>query len=220
MFDLARKVFGRLTVIREGERQQGGRTRGWLCRCSCGKTITVRQRSLRSGKTKSCGCLQREAAAKQAKKMGAGNVRHGQTDTPEWLAWKNMWDRCTNPNQPSFKHYGARGVRVCAPWKEFQQFRDDMGPRPAGCSLDRIDSKGNYEPGNCRWADQKTQQRNRRWHRLVTFKGETRCVGEWSEIRGIPLPRLHARLFYHGWTTERAMTEPVKTPIRRKKRPT
>lgn len=210
MIDLTGKVFGRLTVVAECERNDV-RHRRWECRCECGVAVKVRHGNLNCGKAKSCGCLQREKAATQAIRMGKANATHGRSGTPEHNAWHAMWQRCTNPNGKVYRHYGGRGIGVCERWKAFENFFADMGPRPSAAhSLDRIDVNRGYEPGNCRWADQKTQQRNRRNHRLVSFRGETKCVGEWAEVFGLTVAQLFSRLFIHGWEVERAMTTPPR----------
>lgn len=209
MTDLTGQRFGRLVAESEAERK--GRGRRWVCRCDCGRTATSPQRNLTSGKTKSCGCLHRERAGDQAKKMGTANRRHGLSGMPEHNALHAMWQRCTNPNSPNYPHYGGRGIGVCDRWQSFEAFLADMGPRPGrGYSLDRIDPEQGYEPENCRWADDRTQQRNRREHRMVTYKGEAKCVGEWAEEVGLTVSQLWTRLFLHGWSVERAMTAPLR----------
>lgn len=200
--------FGRLTVLAESAPLGG--SRAWLCLCECGSEKVVRQAKLRSGHTKSCGCLRVEKGIE----LGKANIKHGQTNTPEHNAWHHMRQRCLDKNHPGYKDYGGRGITICERWADFNNFLADMGPRPTDRhSLDRIDVNGHYEPSNCRWADDKTQQRNRRNHRLVTYKGETLCIGEWAERCGLTIPQLWARLFIHKWTIERAMTEPVKKKL-------
>lgn len=104
---------------------------------------------------------------------------------PEYNSWASMWARCTNENHPAWKHYGGRGITVCERWRNFYAFVDDMGYRPIGCSLDRIDPNGHYEPSNTRWATAKTQGRNKRGRRLYTACGESRTIEEWEAEAGL-----------------------------------
>ncbi len=156
VFDLTGQVFGRLTVL-----EYIGSSR-WRSRCSCGNETTPVTSSLRSGATQSCGCLALEAKSA----VGRANRRHGHAQRHEmtrtYKSWISMRQRCRNANAPNFASYGGRGIAVCARWDSFELFLADMGPRPEGMSIDRIDVDGNYEPGNCRWATPKQQQANRR----------------------------------------------------------
>ena len=140
--------FGHLVAVaRQGTAPDGHVL--WWCRCDCGKTKLIPGGSLRSGSTKSFGCYHSQQY-------------HHRSKTPIWNCWKNMLQRCYNPKNPCYKNYGGRGIIVCDRWKEFVNFLADMGERPAGMSLDRINNDGNYEPGNCRWATRKQQSQNRR----------------------------------------------------------
>lgn len=134
----------------------------WRCKCDCGREHVARGAELRRGATRSCGCLSSELKSKRM----TNNVTHGQArrgqQTPTWSSWQAMIRRCNDPLRFGYELYGGRGIRVCERWHDFAAFREDMGDRPLGRSLDRIDVNGNYEPGNCRWSDDETQQANRR----------------------------------------------------------
>lgn len=150
--------YGRLTVVAFSHINNHGK-RCWLCQCDCGKTVIVVAGNLRSGATKSCGCL--------ALGESNPNFRHGQgksgTQSPTYRTWCAMITRCTNPKQKCWKHYGGRGIGICQRWREsFPAFLEDMGERPKGRSLDRRDVNGDYTPENCRWATWSEQVRNRR----------------------------------------------------------
>lgn len=139
------------------------------------------------------------------------NFKHGAATggvTKEYQIWADMKRRCFNPNHPRYDLYGGRGITVCKEWKEsFEAWHDYIGPRPTRKhSQDRIDNDGNYEPGNVRWATERQQQRNKRTSRLITFKGKTKTLAEWSIQIGCPVSSLHWRLS-NGWSVERSLTK-------------
>jgi len=121
-----------------------------------------------------------------------------------------MLSRCTSPTKREFPDYGGRGITVCVRWMEFPNFLADMGERPAGMTLDRIDNDKGYEPGNCRWATPKEQSRNTRANRMVEAFGRTQCLAAWAEECGLKWWTLYARLFVYRWPVEDALTRPVK----------
>lgn len=152
--DLTGQRFGRLVVLRLAARSPEAR---WECLCDCGQRTVTRGTTLRNGETRSCGCASVEALATHR-----ANPTHGMSRGPTWRSWSNMRGRVFNLNHHAYDRYGGRGITICPEWASFAQFYADMGPRPAGMTLDRIDPDGNYEPGNCRWADWSTQRRNQR----------------------------------------------------------
>jgi hypothetical protein len=152
--DLTGKRFGRWTV-----RAYAG-DRKWSCLCDCGARVIVDGNELRRGSSKSCGCRRRELAKARA-------TKHGMSGTPEYNSWSAMMARCFNPRHPHYENYGGQGISVYEDWRSILGWFADMGTRPPGCSLDRIDPNGNYEPGNCRWADRKQQRQNRRPRRAT-----------------------------------------------------
>ena len=147
-------------------------------------------------------------------KLGRENCRHGHArnkkSTPTYSTWKSIKARCLDAKQSSYKYYGAKGIAICDRWMEFDNFLADMGERPSlNHSIDRIDSTGHYEPGNCRWATAKEQSRNTSRNRMITHNGITLCMAEWAENLGVSFTLVRARL-NRGWDHSRALTEPVK----------
>jgi len=150
--ELIGQRFGRLVVIRLNGKGKNGRAL-WGCMCDCGTEKTIVKGALISGSTKSCGCLKKEM-----------HTTHGQHRSPEYKSWTGMIQRCTNPKTPYFKNYGGRGISVCEQWiKSFKVFLADMGKRTTPKhTLERTDTNGDYEPGNCKWATRTEQQHNTR----------------------------------------------------------
>lgn len=150
--------WGSLTVLRRGPQPLKGRMPRVYCLCDCGQETLVYCASLRTGNTKSCGCLRGET-------HGQSNFwkKGGRKESKEYKAWCHAKSRCSNPNYPKFEHYGGRGITMCQEWRDsFLAFFTYMGKCPKGLTLDRIDNEGNYEPGNCQWATRSQQNKNRR----------------------------------------------------------
>ena len=202
LIDLTGRTFGRLTVIRKAGRSKTG-TMKWLCKCECGNESITRSDNLRNGRAQSCGCLRREVPSKH---LGT----HFMTGTKIYNIWVHMRNRCSNPQNQAYKNYGARGITVCERWQIFDNFYLDMGDRPGGMSLERIDNDKGYSPGNCKWATTKEQHRNTRRNRIIEYDGRKQCLSEWADDVGMSSSVLHNRLVQKKWTVERAFTQEVR----------
>jgi len=140
------------------------------------------------------------------------NKKHGHTthtaSSPTYKSWHMMKQRCLNPNYDQYENYGGRGIKVVAHWGDFENFLADMGKRPEGMTLDRIDNSKGYSKANCRWATKKEQQRNRRTNRMLSYQGETMCLLDWANRLGIKQHSLSMRIDVYGWTVEEALSTP------------
>lgn len=202
LIDITGQKFGRLTVIERYD--VSNRSVRWLCVCECGNKTKVTGYALRSGHSNSCGCLSREMSVTRKKKHGQSKC-NSWGETGAYKSWCSMLQRCVNTKNPYYSNYGARGITVCNDWRDFQNFYRDMGPRPIGSSIDRIDGNGNYEPGNCRWADRVTQQNNTRRNRLIECHGKTQSIAIWAREIGVSYECLLARIA-RGWSVEEALS--------------
>lgn len=195
--NLVDRRFNRLRVLEFSHRNERGE-KYWRCVCDCGTEKLVRASVLTSGKAQSCGCLHRERV-----------TAHGMTNTKTFKTWLSMIGRCTNPKSPDFHRYGGRGVQVCDRWTEsFENFLSDMGERPEGKTLDRIDVNGNYEPKNCRWATLSEQNRNKTSTPKLTFNGKTKSLAEWSDEVGLTVKIISWRV-KNGWDAQKALFSPL-----------
>lgn len=167
--NIAGMRFDRLTVISVHGREKFGRAT-WLCKCDCGKEIIVFSSNLIKGNTKSCGCLKDEKRIDNGHKhlkhgCSKGAIQNEGNPTPEYISWQGMRQRCLNLQHQKYPIYGGRGITICERWSLFENFLMDMGERPEGKTLHRIDNDGDYEPFNCEWADYYTQNKNREFRR-------------------------------------------------------
>lgn len=133
-----------------------------------------------------------------------GHGRRGKR-TPTYKSWKRMRARCHNENCDKYQYYGGRGISICSRWDSFENFLEDMGERPEGASLDRIDVDGDYEPGNCRWATVTQQMRNRSNTVWIDYRGEKYTIGDLADMAGLPYWKVKQRL-KRGWSVERAIS--------------
>jgi hypothetical protein len=202
--------YSKLTVLAFSHMNTNGKA-CFVCKCDCGKETIVSGSLLRNGSTRSCGCLVIEMTKKASLRHGA--CVNGES-TKEYHIWMGMKDRCRNPHNKAYRFYGAKGIIVCDRWAEFSNFLSDMGKRPSNKhSIDRIDSTGNYEPSNCRWATMKEQQNNRIDNRIIEFDGKSMTVARWANHLGIP-PYILGNRLSRRWSEERALTQPVRDRVK------
>lgn len=205
--------FGRLVIVGVLSRKYGmGRSD---CLCDCGARRAVYNNHIFDGLTRSCGCLCRDQASVKNSKYGllrVSDIRSMRTSS-EHSTWRSMMERCETKTHHAYHHYGGRGIRVCERWRKFSNFFDDMGIRPDGLSLERIDNNGNYEPSNCRWDTQNNQANNRRGNRFITVNGVTKTVSQWSASIGISPQSLNARI-KSGMSPEQAVSMIPKPPVK------
>ena len=192
--------YGNLTVLNITHKNKNG-AYCWNCVCDCGTKLNVSGLALRSGNTKSCGCLQKEIV----RNIGIKNRKYFEDNKSEYNSWSGMKTRCLNKNNHAYKDYGGRGVMVCNEWLEFENFYKDMGKRPKGLTLDRIDNDGNYCKENCRWATQKEQTRNTRRNRYIKFEDRNFSISQWAETLRIKPSTLWMRLYKYDWSIKRAL---------------
>lgn len=189
-------------VVRQRLGTKSGRAI-WLCDCDCGKTVPVSGPDLRKGHVRSCGCFRKSVLA-------ASGYKHGGFGTPEWRVWADMLRRCNDPRVAGYPNYGGRGIKVCARWLAFENFRADMGVRAFGMTIERKDVNGNYEPGNCGWIPAAEQVNNTRRTKRVDLNGESLCLKVACVRLGVSYSRTLDRINKLGWTFERAIAEPKK----------
>jgi hypothetical protein len=184
--ELAGQSFGLWKVLRyHGSSGQGAM---WVCRCECGTERPTYASALLHGKSLSCGCVRPGA------ERHGHNRRFGGGRSPTYKAWANMLRRCKDPNHPSFRNYGGKGIGVCAEWLKFENFLRDMGERPEGKTLDRKDGSKGYNKSNCRWQTMLEQGNNRSNNRRIAYMGETHTVAQWARILRIKEGTIRARL--------------------------
>jgi hypothetical protein len=193
--DLAGQDFHSLSVLHRAPQRQNTRSTYWVCRCECGTEIEVESVRLRNGRTKSCGCQKRQFLA--ASSRVHGGYANGSM-APALISWCSMIQRCTNPRANGYERYGGRGITVCRRWRRYENFLSDMGERPNGTTLDRIDGRKGYSPSNCRWATPSQQQQNLKNSRHVAIAGEKMTIRECASKYALAYQALRTALYAHG----------------------
>ena len=199
--------FGRLEVISvsKRERTSSGSIKIYFnCKCDCGNYTEVVYQLLKSGKTKSCGCMRRE-------KVSSENKTHNQSKTRLYKIYIGMKKRCYNEKSEAYQYYGGKGVKICDEWSTFEPFMDWSlrNGYSENLSIDRIDPNGNYEPSNCRWVDIFTQANNKSNNTFLEFNGKRKTISEWGKEIGINGSTISKRL-RDGWSIEEALTKKIQ----------
>lgn len=200
---LINKRFGRLLVVKLSNKQDKDNRKLWGCHCDCGNEVFISSYRLTSKNTRSCGCFRKDFL-KQSKTIH-GFTSYKKVIGKEYNSWAAMIQRCNNPNNISYKNYGAKGIKVCKRWEKFENFIKDMGKKPSiNHSIDRIDIRKGYSPNNCRWATRSEQANNTSRNRFITYNGTTMTLKQWSHKLGISQTTLAERL--QKWSIEKALT--------------
>lgn len=192
--DYSGRLYGRLKVLKNLPKSF------CECVCICGKLVKVNKSNLKSGKTKSCGCLHHDNLIKR-------NTTHGKSTLPEYFIWQSLKYRCLKKSCKLYKYYGERGIKICKKWSNsFKNFYNSMGPRPSSKhTLDRINTNKGYSSKNCRWTTWKVQQNNRRNNHLVTYAGVTKTISDWANCLGMEYHTLESRIVRYNWPVEKAL---------------
>lgn len=193
--DLVGQIFGYLEIIgsNPGSRKE---RKTWNCECRCGAITKVATGDLKSGHTTSCGCKKFESLIVN---ITHGAFVGGNGPSPEYTAWRNMFVRCEELNEIYYEAYAKRGITICERWNKFENFYQDMGPKPsAEHSLDRSDNDKGYYKENCRWATAKEQANNTRRNVWIVWEDKRRTISQWANYWNIDPDRLRRLLFKHG----------------------
>lgn len=203
--DISGNKYGRLTSIQPIKR---GKNIYWICRCDCGNQTEVLPQHLKRGLIRSCGCLRKDVSARKSKK-------HGMSKTRVYKEWKGIKDRCLNQNNPNYKNYGGRGIKVCDEWIEERGFENfynwaiNNGYQD-NLTIERNDVNGNYDPSNCRWIPLCDQALNTRANVYLEYNGESKPIAQWAREYGMDYHTFHNRVRNLGWSIEKALHEPVR----------
>jgi hypothetical protein len=199
--DLTGERFGRLLVLQKNGYNKHHQLY-WLCECECGNRKSVLGFVLGRGECNSCGCLKKESIAKV-------NFSHGMAATPIYRIWRSMMQRCCDKNSHAYDRYGGRGINVCNKWQTFEGFYKDMGDKPKGMSLERLNNDGDYCLENVVWADAKAQANNRRSNVVLEHNGKKQNMQQWCDELNLKIGTVWARI-NRGWDVSRALTQGVR----------
>ncbi len=219
MKDITGQRFGRIVALLPIEERKDSKIQ-WKCICDCGNTPTICGKSLRTGNTNSCGCLQKEKARKNIIKFleegNSPNIIHGMAGTRIYQIWKNIHRRCDKKGSTHYERYGGRGITYDIRWKSFEKFYEDMKEGYSDeLTIDRIDNNDNYYKENCRWVDMKEQANNRSSNHHIEWNGEKLNIQQWADRLKIPRVRINSRLL-RGWSDLEAIGF-KKRPIKERK---
>jgi hypothetical protein len=204
------EVYNRLQIMKEIDKPNKYHRRYFVCLCDCGNTTSVSLNDLRSGHTKSCGCLNRELSSKRYSKL---MLKHGHgkknNTSKTYHSWCSMKRRCKCKTLKHYRLYGGRGIKICKRWEKFENFLKDMGERPEGKTIDRIDVNGNYEKNNCRWSTAKQQNLNKQKTIKIMYKNNLFTINELSLQINIPESIIRDRLRLK-WSVEKIINTPPR----------
>lgn len=206
MIDRSGLVFGFWKILSFAGKDKNNQ-KLWLCQCVCGKEKVVIFNSLQKGRSKSCGCKSTEMRVKK-------QTKHGMAGTPTYKSWHQMHQRCLGKNGKDY--YVKNHITVCERWNSFQSFFEDMGERPKGTTIDRIDGSKGYEPGNCRWADNETQGNNKKSNKHEFVFGEKMTPAQAARKFDCHISGLRHRL-RKGMTIEESVSKPFIPKPRKNK---
>lgn len=201
MKNLEGQKFGKLTVIKFEYKKNY--IDYYKCKCECGKEKIIRGYDLKSGKTKSCGCVAK-----------GNHTIHKKSKTKLYWVWQSMKARCNNENNKRYKHYGGRGIKVCEEWSNdysnFHNWAVQNGYKE-GLTIDRIDVNKNYEPNNCRWVTKEVQANNMTTNKVIKYKGLEMNIAQWEKFLRLPKNVLRQRIEKLGWSIEKAIETKSKS---------
>lgn len=210
--DITGRRFGKLIAIKTFNK--GNKRTYWLCKCDCGNFTTPDLNALRRKSTISCGCWLKEIT-----KKGIPHFKHGMEGTRFYGIWSKILRRLRNKNCQEYKYYGGRNITICSEWLDFRNFYNDMFPDycdhcyhfgEKNTTIERIDSNGNYNTENCRWATWEEQGNNRRNNIFITYNGNILTIKQWARKLNINYLTLYTRLKILNWTIERAFNTPTR----------
>lgn len=208
LIDITGYKYNMLTVLRRVDNDKNGQSR-WECKCDCGNITVAKGANLKNGAVKSCGCLLHKAPK---------NKKHGESNTPLYQMWISMIYRCHNEKNQAYKFYGARGIRVCEEWHDYEAFKRWVEEtKPEGkYTIERIDANGDYCPDNCTWITMSEQANNRRSNILIRYNGEEHNLMKWCEILNRDYKNVHNRMYKLGWSFEKAISTDIDISKRNK----